>query len=221
MKSVKMMMSENQSSNHKSMQQHFGVLRVKHQKAGLNRWPCWGEGSVLAQHQSRDSETDNHCNTRDGSSDRPRALLQISFFFSRICSTQYFTILFWGWGRRRTARINSGDTILVSKEIKNLALLFFPHSSASLAVNGCCIQCNYAVQYSFILLSNIRSFCCQIFGNSAVKCSSVKDILPICCKIVCQSAIKYYVILLSNFRHSAVKYCVNFVIHGINISFSL
>jgi hypothetical protein len=28
-------------------------------------------------------------------------------FYRRICSTQYFTILFWDWGRLRIARIDS------------------------------------------------------------------------------------------------------------------
>ncbi len=38
------------------------------------------EGSVLTQHQSRDSEMDSQLNTRDGSLGRPGALLEISYF---------------------------------------------------------------------------------------------------------------------------------------------
>jgi hypothetical protein len=37
-------------------------------------------GSVLTQHQSCDMKMDSQCNTHDGSSGQPSALLQISYF---------------------------------------------------------------------------------------------------------------------------------------------
>ncbi len=39
-----------------------------------------GGGSVLTQHQTRDTETDGQRNPRDGSSGQPCALLEISYF---------------------------------------------------------------------------------------------------------------------------------------------
>jgi hypothetical protein len=67
LKPMKMIMGENQSSQ---LQVHFGVLRVKRQKASLNRQPIaythWGGGSVLMQQQSHDTEMDGQRNTQDG-----------------------------------------------------------------------------------------------------------------------------------------------------------
>jgi hypothetical protein len=87
-----------------SMWLRFGVLRVKRQKASLIRGPskpktyiytCRGEGSVLTQHQSRDTETDGQRTTRDWSSGRPSAQLEDSLGISQgvtanLCTT-FFT----------------------------------------------------------------------------------------------------------------------------------
>ncbi len=94
-----------------SMWKCCGVLKDKHQKVSSNRQPstytCRGGGSAFNQHQSRDTETDGYCNTCDGSPGRPGALPRNVIFYRWICSTQYFTILFWVWVRRGIARINS------------------------------------------------------------------------------------------------------------------
>jgi hypothetical protein len=71
-------------ANHRSMWQRFAVLRVKRQKASLNRQPSastYGRGgSFLSKHQSHDIEADGQCNTHDGSSGKSGTLLQISYF---------------------------------------------------------------------------------------------------------------------------------------------
>jgi hypothetical protein len=68
-------------ANHKSMWQHFGVLKVRRQKASArpSAYTCRG-GLVPIQHQSCDMETDGQCTTRDGSSARPGTLLENSYF---------------------------------------------------------------------------------------------------------------------------------------------
>jgi hypothetical protein len=88
-------------ANHKSMGQRFWVLRVKRQKASLNRWPIAytaGEGSVLTQHQSRDMEPDGQRNTCHGSSGQAGRLLEISCF-TRECSTPHLTTIVLGLGK--------------------------------------------------------------------------------------------------------------------------
>ncbi len=81
------------------------VLRVKGQKASLNRGPiaytAGGGGLVLTQHQSGDTEMDGQRNTRDRSSGRPGALLEISYLTGE-CSTSHFTIIFGGLGRSKS-----------------------------------------------------------------------------------------------------------------------
>ncbi len=70
-------------ANHKSMWQCFGVLRVKCQKASLNRRPnAYTSRGGLGSHPTPVTwyETDGQCNTRDGSSGWPSALLEISYF---------------------------------------------------------------------------------------------------------------------------------------------
>jgi hypothetical protein len=71
-----------------------------------------GGGSVLTQHQSRDTEMDGQHNTRDGSSGRPGALLEISYFADEL---QYviFYIIIWVWGRWQIARIDSQQYIYI------------------------------------------------------------------------------------------------------------
>jgi hypothetical protein len=89
-------------ANHKSMWQRFGVLRVKCQKAGLNRRPLpilRGGGSVLTQHQSRDKETDGQHDTRHGSSGRPSALLKMSCFSSSCSTPKICTMIILGLGK--------------------------------------------------------------------------------------------------------------------------
>jgi hypothetical protein len=77
-------------ADHKSMWQHFGVLRVKCQEANLNRWPC---AYTCIQHQTRDTETDSQRNTHDGSSGWPGALLENSIFYRWIAVCNILHIL--------------------------------------------------------------------------------------------------------------------------------
>jgi hypothetical protein len=84
-------------ANHKSMCQGLGVLRVKRHKASINRQPhCLymrGGGSVLTQHQSRDTEMDSQRNTHNGSLGWPCALLQISYFTANLQYTIFYNII--------------------------------------------------------------------------------------------------------------------------------
>jgi hypothetical protein len=97
-----MIMSENQLSQSQVHVTAFQGTEVKCQEASLNRRPIAytaGGGSVLTQHQSRDTETGyGQHNTHDGSSGRPSALLEISCF-TRECSTPNFTIIILGLGK--------------------------------------------------------------------------------------------------------------------------
>jgi hypothetical protein len=51
-----------------------------------------GGGSVLTQHQSRDTEMDSQRNSRNGSSGRPGALLEISYFRGELQYIIFYTI---------------------------------------------------------------------------------------------------------------------------------
>jgi hypothetical protein len=77
-------------ADHKSMWQHFGVLRVKCQEASLNRRPS---AYTCTQHQRRDTETEGQRNTHDGSSGRPSALLENSIFYRWIAVCNILHIL--------------------------------------------------------------------------------------------------------------------------------
>jgi hypothetical protein len=73
---------------------------------------CAG-GYVLTQHQSRDTETDDQRDTRDGSSGRPGALLQISYFPANLQYTIFYNII-WGLGEDdKKVRSFSGDTFIL------------------------------------------------------------------------------------------------------------
>jgi hypothetical protein len=56
-----------------------------------------GGGAVLTQHQSSDTETDGQRNTRDGSSGRPGALLDISYFLDKSAVRYILHYYFESW----------------------------------------------------------------------------------------------------------------------------
>jgi hypothetical protein len=66
---------------------------------------CAGGGSVLTQHQSHDTEMDSQCNTCNGSSGQPVALLQVSYFTANL---QYsiFDHIILELGKMQIARID-------------------------------------------------------------------------------------------------------------------
>ncbi len=87
------------------MWQCFGVLRVKRQKASLNRQP-----SAYTCGGARFSPNTSHVIGNKHSRWIIRLTLRSAqnfIFYKQICCTQYFTILFWDWGRRWVARIDS------------------------------------------------------------------------------------------------------------------
>ncbi len=60
-----------------------------------------GGGSVLTQHQPHDTEMDGQCNTHDGSSGRPGALLEIEYFTDEFAVHSQYTIfhnIIFGFG---------------------------------------------------------------------------------------------------------------------------
>jgi hypothetical protein len=74
---------------------------------------------VLTQYQTHDTETDGQCNTPDGSSDRPDALLEISYYTDKL---QYiiFNNIILGLGKKR----NSQDRCLAIPVEKIYALIY-------------------------------------------------------------------------------------------------
>jgi hypothetical protein len=77
--------------------------------------PFWGGGgSVLTQHQSRDIEKDGQCNTRNGSSGRPSALLEILYITGDQQYVIFYNIIL-GMGKTTNEPGSiPGDTILSS-----------------------------------------------------------------------------------------------------------
>jgi hypothetical protein len=78
------------------------IIAVKSQFKSLS-----GEGgSVLTHHKSCGrKQTTNATLAMDHQAD-PTHSYKFSIL-QQICNTQYFTILFWDWGRRQKARIDS------------------------------------------------------------------------------------------------------------------
>ncbi len=50
-------------------------------------------GLVPTQHESREKETEGQCNTHDGSSGRPGALLEISYFRGKLQYEIFYNII--------------------------------------------------------------------------------------------------------------------------------
>jgi hypothetical protein len=82
--------------NHKSIREHFGVLRVKHQKASLDRRPsactckkgAWFSPNTIHVIQKWT------VNATDGSSCKPGVLLEISYFTGVLQYLIFYNIIF-------------------------------------------------------------------------------------------------------------------------------
>jgi hypothetical protein len=75
-----------------------------------------GWGSVLTQHQSRDTEMDGLRNTCDGSSGQPGALLQTSYFTVNLQYTIFYHFIF-GLGKTTKSQDRFPATQLETKII--------------------------------------------------------------------------------------------------------
>ncbi len=96
-------------ANHKSMWQHFfKALRVKRQKASAS---THREGGGLSSYPTPVHHWKRMVNATLGMGHQADQAHCYEFHIIWICSTQYFTILFWDWGRQRIIRIPSDTWI--------------------------------------------------------------------------------------------------------------
>ncbi len=97
-------------ANHKSISQSFGVLRVSAKKPVYicKLMPlCEGRGSQFSSNTSHMIRKQTVNATLAMGHQADPAHRYKFHILQRACSTQYFTILFWDWGRQRIARFDS------------------------------------------------------------------------------------------------------------------
>ncbi len=155
------MTSENKSRQSRIYVTQYWLLRAKCQKASLNSQPSasmcggGGQGAQFSPNisQSCDKETDGQHNTCGGSSGRPSALLQSSYFTANQQNRIYYNIIL-GLGKM----MNSQDRFpyTLSKELTcSITLL-----SRWYTCQGCFSRmrpcgASFVSKYQYVLLKNL------------------------------------------------------------------